>query len=70
MSEYESQQIDNVPEGRVQDDSYITGGKESIPVQSDGAPIEDPIQASSADTDEQLGTYPLFVFLFDNYLAV
>ncbi|KAL7957649.1 hypothetical protein V8C34DRAFT_171384 [Trichoderma compactum] len=54
MSEYESQQIENVPEGRVQDDSYVTGGKESIPVQSDGAPIEDPVQASSADTDEQL----------------
>ncbi|KAK4064433.1 hypothetical protein Trihar35433_7950 [Trichoderma harzianum] len=54
MSEYASEQIDSVPEGQVQDDSYVTGGKESIPVQSDNAPLEDPIQASSADTDQQL----------------
>lgn len=59
MSEYASEQMDNVPEGQVQDDSYVTGGNESIPVQSDNATLEDPIQASSADTDQQLGRYPV-----------
>ncbi|KAL7939319.1 hypothetical protein V8C35DRAFT_326414 [Trichoderma chlorosporum] len=64
MSQYAFQQIDDkgindtlgadVPEGQVQDDSYVTGGKESIPVQRDNAPVEDPIEASVADTDQQL----------------
>jgi len=46
-----------VPEGRVQDDSYVTGnGKnEPIPVQGDDAPVEDPINAATADSDKQLG---------------
>ncbi|PTB65871.1 hypothetical protein BBK36DRAFT_1141801 [Trichoderma citrinoviride] len=65
MSKYAHQQIDDkdtndtlgadVPEGQVQDDSYVTGTKnESVPVQSDDAPVEDPIKASSADSDRQL----------------
>ncbi|KAL6876956.1 hypothetical protein J3F83DRAFT_727640 [Trichoderma novae-zelandiae] len=65
MSKYASQQIDDkdtndtlgadVPEGQVQDDSYVTGSQnESVPVQRDNAPVEDPIQASSADSDRQL----------------
>ena len=66
MSKYAHQQIDDqesndtlgadVPEAQVQDDSYVTGTQnESVPVQSDDAPVEDPIQASSADSDRQLG---------------
>lgn len=34
-----------------------TGQKGQIPVQSDDAPIEDPIDANVADSDEQLGLY-------------
>ncbi|KAL6887563.1 hypothetical protein HDV57DRAFT_515079 [Trichoderma longibrachiatum] len=45
----------DVPEGQVSDDSYVTGTKnEAVPVQSDDAPVEDPINASSADSDQQL----------------
>ncbi|KAL7904641.1 hypothetical protein GGI35DRAFT_462948 [Trichoderma velutinum] len=64
MSKYASQQIDDkemndtvsgdVPEGQVQDDSYTTHRNDPIPVQRDNAPVEDPIQASAADTDKQL----------------
>ncbi|TFB02635.1 hypothetical protein CCMA1212_005167 [Trichoderma ghanense] len=65
MSKYANQQIDDkdtndtlgadVPEGQVQDNSYMTGSQtESVPVQGDDAPVEDPIQASSADSDKQL----------------
>ena len=41
-----------------QDDSYVSrsGDKEAaIPVQRDGADFEDPIDAETADSDEQLG---------------
>jgi hypothetical protein len=66
MSKFAANQIDDqdtndtlgadVPEGQVQDDSYTTGTQnEAIPVQGDDAPVEDPIQASAADSDEQLG---------------
>lgn len=66
MSKYAHNQIDDqdtndtlgadVPEGQVSDDSYVTGTKnEAVPVQSDDAPVEDPINASSADSDQQLG---------------
>ncbi|EGR48260.1 uncharacterized protein TRIREDRAFT_107855 [Trichoderma reesei QM6a] len=65
MSKFAANQIDDqdtndtlgadVPEGQVQDDSYTTGTQnEAIPVQGDDAPVEDPIQASAADSDEQL----------------
>lgn len=48
----------NVPSGDVQDDSYATSGpKEPVPVQGDDAPVEDPIDAKTADSDEQLGKY-------------
>ncbi|EHK21111.1 uncharacterized protein TRIVIDRAFT_59511 [Trichoderma virens Gv29-8] len=64
MSRYASQQTDdkqlydtvgsNIPEGQVQDDSYVTSRKEPIPVESDNAVVEDPVQTSLADTDQQL----------------
>ncbi|EFY85927.1 hypothetical protein J3459_005998 [Metarhizium acridum] len=46
----------DVPEGQVQDNSYVTGTKSNqpIPVQSDNARVEDPIDTKKADTDEQL----------------
>ncbi|OAA48624.1 hypothetical protein NOR_01874 [Metarhizium rileyi] len=44
----------NVPGGQVQDNSYATRKSEAIPVQSDNAPVEDPVDATNADSDKQL----------------
>ncbi|EJP69881.1 hypothetical protein MY4038_006340 [Beauveria bassiana] len=33
---------------------YVTRGQRSIPVQDDDAPVEDPIDESKADSDQQL----------------
>lgn len=45
------------PAGNSMDNDYVsrTGQKNFIPVQKDEAPVEDPIDANVADTDEQLG---------------
>lgn len=32
-----------------------TGQKDTVPVQSDDAPVEDPIDEETADSDKQLG---------------
>lgn len=56
MAEYENE----APTGKVADDSYVSrsGHKdEEIPVMSDEAKVEDPIDESKADTDEQLGKH-------------
>ena len=38
------------------DDAYVSRtGQEAIPVQKDDAPVEDPIDAETADSDEALG---------------
>ncbi|KAK4460503.1 hypothetical protein QBC42DRAFT_298560 [Cladorrhinum samala] len=42
------------PTGLVDDASYKTKGNESIPVVDDKAPVEDPINARTADSDKQL----------------
>jgi hypothetical protein len=45
-------------EENLQDDSYATSqNKEQVPVQGDNKPVEDPVTASSADSDQQLGKY-------------
>lgn len=52
--------LEDVPTGSVQDNSYVSrpGEKaEPIPVQSDDMKIEDPIDANTADSDRQLGTF-------------
>ncbi|KAM0251928.1 hypothetical protein ACHAQJ_007943 [Trichoderma viride] len=42
-------------EGSLQDNSYATSqNKEPVPVQGDSKPVEDPVKASSADSDQQL----------------
>jgi hypothetical protein len=48
---------EEVPTGEVTDNSYATGNTkgEPIPVTSDNATVEDPIDDKTADTDEQLG---------------
>jgi hypothetical protein len=48
----------DAPAGDVQDNDYVsrTGQKQGpIPVQSDNATVEDPIDPATADSDEQLG---------------
>lgn len=53
MSKYENQDI---PAGVARDNDYVSrSGQSQIPVQKDEAPIEDPIDPATADTDEQLG---------------
>ncbi|KAK0703508.1 hypothetical protein B0T26DRAFT_600768, partial [Lasiosphaeria miniovina] len=45
----------DAPDGNPpQDNSYVSRRFESIPVQKDSAPVEDPIDARTADTDQQL----------------
>jgi hypothetical protein len=49
----------DAPAGDAQDNDYVSrpGQKDGpIPVQSDNAPVDDPIDAGSADSDAQLGT--------------
>ncbi|CAI4212822.1 unnamed protein product [Parascedosporium putredinis] len=65
MSKYSYQQTDDVasddlpqgaPDGQVSDNSYARPGgrNEPIPVVKDEASIEDPINESNADSDQQL----------------
>lgn len=55
----------DVPPGDAGDDSYKSRtGQSHIPVQSDSAPVEDPIDAATADSDETLGMSALFFILF------
>lgn len=42
-------------EGNIQDDSYASQMNEPVPVQRDNKDVEDPVDASFADTDQQLG---------------
>jgi hypothetical protein len=55
----------DVPAGDAQDNDYVSrpGQKDGpVPVQSDSAGIDDPIDEANADSDEQLGTYSLLPF--------
>ena len=52
----------DIPAGDAQDNDYVSrpGQKDGpVPVQSDSAGIDDPIDEATADSDEQLGTYLL-----------
>lgn len=54
----------DAPAGDAQDNDYVsrTGQKQGpIPVQSDSAGIEDPIDPATADSDEQLGTFNFWI---------
>lgn len=49
----------DIPAGDVQDNDYKSRtGQSEIPVQSDDAPVEDPIDPANADSDAQLGKNP------------
>lgn len=45
----------DAPSGEVRDDSYATDKSGPVPVQSDNAKVEDPIDENVADSDAQLG---------------
>ena len=46
----------NVPTGDAQDNDYKSRtGQYQIPVQKDDAPVNDPIDPATADSDETLG---------------
>ena len=48
---------DDIPQGDAKDNEYVSRtGQSEIPVQKDEAPVEDPIDPATADTDEQLGS--------------
>lgn len=52
---------DEAPSADVADNDYVSrpGQKDTVPVQSDDAPVEDPVDSETADSDQQLGTsYP------------
>lgn len=46
---------DDIPDGQATDDTYVSHGESHMPVQKDEAPVQDPIDPATADTDEQLG---------------
>lgn len=55
-----------IPDDGPADDSYVSRtGQDPIPVQKDEAPVEDPINPATADSDEALGepSYPFFFFI-------
>lgn len=57
MSNYENQDI---PAGDVGDNDYASRSDQyQVPVQKDEAPVEDPIDANTADSDAQLGKLQL-----------
>ncbi|KAH9844911.1 hypothetical protein Tdes44962_MAKER07021 [Teratosphaeria destructans] len=47
---------DTIPQGDAVDNDYTSrpGQKQHIPVQTDEAPIDDPIDPATADSDQQL----------------
>ena len=58
----------------VNDDYTSRTGQSEIPVQSDSKPVEDPIDAETADSDATLGMTPPFSPVFsvgsEGYLQV
>jgi hypothetical protein len=58
------------PSGIVADDSYKTGRNEPVPVASDDARVEDPIDDKTADTDAQLGKHTTFTPLSTNHVLM
>ena len=51
------------PAGDAGDNDYASRtGQNFIPVQKDEAPVEDPIDPETADSDEQLGM-PLYIMI-------
>lgn len=51
--------MSDIPAGDAQDNDYVSRpGQSEVKVQSDSAPVEDPIDEATADSDEQLGRSP------------
>ena len=56
----------DVPAGDAQDNDYKSRtGQHHIPVQGDDAPVNDPIDPATADSDETLGTFETFLCAFN-----
>ncbi|KAL1650310.1 hypothetical protein SLS58_001123 [Diplodia intermedia] len=67
MSNYENQDI---PSGITTDNEYASRtGQSEIRVQKDEAPVEDPIDPATADTDEQLARDDKEAINEDNILS-
>jgi len=70
---YEQQNdgLRNTPAGDAIDNDYISRtGQNQIPVQRDEAPVEDPYDAATADSDEQLGTLSSSHMHVDEYMLI
>ena len=51
----------DVPAGNSTDDDYASRtGQYQVPVQKDGAPVNDPIDPATADSDQSLGM-PIYI---------
>lgn len=52
-----------IPAGDKGDNDYVSRtGQNEIPVQKDEAPIEDPIDPETADSDQTLRSLPYFQY--------
>ncbi len=53
---YEAQNDEKFdPSGDLNDSSYVRPGDSTVPVQKDSAPVEDPVQPPTSNSDAQLG---------------
>ena len=60
----------DIPAGDAGDDDYKSRtGQSHIPVQSDKAPVEDPIDPATADSDETLGMSALLFMSLHYFIA-
>lgn len=61
-----SAQQNEIPAGIAQDNDYASRpGQSEIPVQKDDAPVNDPYDAATADSDEQLRALLLLLILIE-----
>lgn len=61
-----SAQQNEIPVGIAQDNDYVSRtGQNEVPVQKDDAPVNDPYDAATADSDEQLRTLILLLVLIE-----
>lgn len=59
----------DVPAGDVKDNSYVSrSGQYQIPVDKDNAPVADPIDPATADSDETLGVLTKLISLYHHQI--
>lgn len=70
-AQYDDQQGGNVATGIKGNNDYVSrSGQYEIPVQKDEKPVEDPIDARTADSDETLGMFFCLNSSLDHTLSV